>query len=108
MPTLEAPDVDRLGRKVRHHLGQNLYLTDADLDAGTVIVGNTVPRDVTDYDAEDPEPTIKFFTVRIMTADFRQTETGVAVTLPDRDELCERFQAAFEERDDIPEPRGER
>ena len=107
MPTLEAPDVDELEGKVRYQLGRALYLSDADLDAGTVVVGNTIPRDVTDYDAEDPERTLKFFNVRIMETDLKRTEEGVAVTLPERDELVERYNAAVEQRDDIPEPRGE-
>lgn len=107
MPTLEAPDVDELEGQVRHQLGRALYLADADLDAGTVVVGNTIPRDITNYDAETPERTLKFFNVRIMEADLRQTAEGVAVTLPDRDELVDRYTTAVEQRDDIPDPRGD-
>lgn len=54
-----ASDIENLQEKIRYRLGRGHFVKHP-LGSDVVHIGVAVPKDVTDYDADDPEHTIAF------------------------------------------------
>lgn len=52
-------DIEELQGKIRYRLGRRHFVNHP-LGTDVIHIGVATPKDVTDHDAEDPEPTIRF------------------------------------------------
>lgn len=93
---IRGDDLAELEGYLRYAMGRGLYLIPT-----RVHVGNTTPRDITD-EVEGDTPTLLFENTRILETDVEIEDGGtLALRLPDRDELYERFKANYDGGHDL-------